>query len=116
LFRIGPYRIACSKSKFGLPSSKFGRASDNFRGIALGSIFNKLFDNIVLFRYGSNLMSSELQFGFKAKSSTSLCSMVLKETMSYYINDQSPVFCMCLDASKAFHRVEYCKLFRLLIL
>jgi len=50
-------------------------ASDNFRGIALGSIFNKLFDNIVLFRYGNNLMSSELQFGFKAKSSTSLCSM-----------------------------------------
>jgi len=57
-------------------------ASDNFRGIALGSIFNKLFDNIVLYRYGSNLMSSELQFGFKTRSSTGLCSMVLKETMS----------------------------------
>jgi len=90
-------------------------ASDDFRGIALGSIFNKLFDNIVLYRYGSNLMSPELQFGFKTKSSTSLCSMVLKETMSYYTKNQSPVFCMFLDASKAFDREKYCKLFRLLL-
>ena len=44
--------------------------SENYRGIALGSIFSKLCDNIVLHRYGSNLISSELQFGFKAKSST----------------------------------------------
>jgi hypothetical protein len=40
--------------------------------------------------------------------------MILKETVSYYIKNQSSVFCTFLDASKAFDRVQYCKLFRLL--
>ena len=89
--------------------------SENYRGIALGSIFGKLFDNIVLHRYGSNLVSSEFQFGFKTKSSTAMCSMVLKETLAYYSKNQSSVFCTFLEASKAFDRVQYCKLFRILI-
>jgi hypothetical protein len=67
--------------------------SSNFRGIALSSIYGKLFDNIVLSRYGDRLFSSELQFGFKARSSTSLCSMVLKESLAYYASHQSTVFC-----------------------
>jgi hypothetical protein len=53
--------------------------------------------------------------GFKRNSSTNLCSMVLKETLSYYINNQTPVFCTFMDASKAFDRIHYCKLFKLLI-
>jgi len=89
--------------------------SSNFRGITRSSIYGKLFDNIVLFRYGERLLSSELQFGFKAKSSTNLCSMVLKEFMAYYVNHQSSVFCTFLDASKAFDRLKYCKLFKLLV-
>jgi hypothetical protein len=64
-----------------IPKGNKGNVTDsnNFRGIMLSSIFTKLFDNIVLFRYGDRLSSSELQFGFKAKSSTNSCSMVLKE-------------------------------------
>jgi Reverse transcriptase (RNA-dependent DNA polymerase) len=41
--------------------------------------------------------------------------MVLKESLSYYAHHQSSVFCTFLDASKAFDRVRYCKLFRLLV-
>ena len=89
--------------------------SSNFRGITLSSIFGKLFDNIVLSRYGDRLFSSELQFGFKAKSSTNLCSMVLKESIAYYVKHQSSVFCTFLDATKAFDRLRYCKLFKLLV-
>ncbi len=44
-----------------------------------------------------------------------MCTMVLKETISYYIKHQSSVYCTFLDASKAFDRVHYCKLFRLLV-
>ena len=41
--------------------------------------------------------------------------MVLKEAISYYINNGSSVFCILLDATKAFDRVEYVKLFKLLM-
>lgn len=100
-----------------IPKGKNVNTSDstNYRGIALSSLYGKLFDNIVLSRYSSLLLSSELQFGFKAKSSTNLCSMVLKESIAYYVKNQSSVFCTFLDATKAFDRLHYCKLFRLLI-
>ena len=74
--------------------------------------FVKLFDNIVMCQYHDQLCSSELQFGFKRKSSTHMCTMVLKETMSYYVHNSSPVCCVFLDATKAFDRVNYVKLFR----
>jgi hypothetical protein len=78
-------------------------------------VYGKIFDNIILSRYGDKLMSCDYQFGFKSKSSTNLCSMALKETITYYAQQQSPVFCTFLDATKAFDRINYCKLFTLLI-
>jgi len=60
-------------------------------------------------------MSSDLQFGFKAECSAKLCSMILRETMSYYVNNSSMVFRTFLDATKALDRIRYCKLYRLLI-
>ena len=89
--------------------------STNFRGIALSSLYCKIFDYIILNRYCDKLVSSELQFGFKANHSTNLCSMVLKESISYYNQHQTPVFCTFLDATKAFDRLHYCKLFKLLL-
>ena len=59
-------------------------SSDNFRGIALSSIFVKLFENIIMYKYANKLHTFELQFGFKKNSSTHMCTMVLKETLSYY--------------------------------
>ena len=44
-----------------------------------------------------------------------MCSTVLKETLSYYNRNNTTTFCSFLDATKAFDRVNYCKLFRLLI-
>jgi len=39
--------------------------SSQYRGIALSSVYGKIFDNIVLSRYSKIVASSELQFGFK---------------------------------------------------
>ena len=58
----------------------------------------------MLSRYHGKLITSDLQFGFKAKCSTNLCSMILKETMSYYVENDSIVFCTFLDATKAFDK------------
>jgi hypothetical protein len=89
--------------------------STNYRGIALSSILGKIFDAHVLNRYDKLLSSSNLQFGFKVGYSTSMCSMLLKETLEHYRRNKSTVFCTMLDATKAFDRVEYCKLVSLLL-
>ena len=41
--------------------------------------------------------------------------MILKEYVAYYINSGRTVYFTMLDATKAFDRVEYCKLFKFLI-
>jgi len=89
--------------------------SANFRGITLSSIFVKIFDHIILQKYHDCFFTSELQFGFKARHSTHMCTMILKESLAYYKTNNSTAFCTFLDASKASDRVRYCKLFRLLI-
>jgi len=40
-----------------------------------------------------------------------ICSMVLKETISYTVNHGSSEFYVFLDATKAFDRVQNCSLF-----
>ena len=68
--------------------------STNFRGIALSSdFFCKLLDIIILDKFHDKLCTSDHQFGFKSKSSATMCTMVLKETLAYYRSNQSSVYC-----------------------
>jgi hypothetical protein len=59
----------------------FKSDSDNFRGIALGSMYGKIIDNVILNKYYNKLCTSDSQFGFKHNSSTNMCTMILKETV-----------------------------------
>jgi hypothetical protein len=44
------------------------------QGVALSFVKAQLFDNVVLLRYRDKLVLSELQFRFKSKYSTNLCT------------------------------------------
>ena len=56
-----------------------------------------------------------MQFWFKHKRATGMCTMILKEILSYYINNGGTAFCTLLDATEAFERFDYIKMFNLLV-
>ena len=61
--------------------------------------------------FSEYLTTSGLQFGFKKKNATSHAIQCLKQTVDYYINNGSRVYCTFLDASKAFDRLVHAGLF-----
>ena len=44
-----------------------------------------------------------------------MCTRLLKKSVSYYVDYNNYVFCTLRDTTKAFDRVDYCKLFHILI-
>ena len=89
-FRHG-YLPQCIRDCVIVPVPKSGKdptSSTNYRPITLASTLSKLIEHVILLNYGNLLHSSHLQFGFKAGSSTTLCSALMK---SRYINNGSNV-------------------------
>lgn len=74
----------------------------------------KLMDLVIIRRHGSMLQTTDMQFAFKKGHSTVLCTLMVKETVAYYTKRRSPVYGCLLDATKAFDRVKFDKLFQLL--
>ena len=89
--------------------------SANYRGIALTSCFAKLLEIVLIEKSRGTINTSHLQFAYKAKYSTSMCTLLLKEITKHFLERGSDVFCCLIDASKAFDRLRHDKLFRLLI-
>ena len=86
--------------------------SDNYRAIAISSLILKLFDWCVLLLEGHKLDCHELQFGFQAGTSTSMCSWALNSVIDYYNSAGSPVYSCTMDLSKAFDCVDFWQLFQ----
>ena len=90
----------CTSTIVPIPEGCNVNATDSadFRCLALRSIFVKIFDHVVVLqKYHDCCFSSELQFGFKAKHSTHMCTMILKETLMYYTTNNSTAFCKAFD-------------------
>lgn len=90
-------------------------SSENYRGIALASALGKILDIIIMKRYKQNLSSDDLQFAFKDKHSTVMCTAALKEIVSHYTTRGSNLYLCSLDATKAFDKVNFVKMFNLLL-
>ena len=90
-----------------------GSSSDvnNYRGITISPLPSKVFEHVLKLKFSQHLETSHYQYGFKSKSSTSHALFCLKETITYYLDHGSRVFCSFLDASKAFDRLVHSGLF-----
>ena len=89
--------------------------SDNYRGISLVNSICKLFDYVIVNLYDKQLKTSDMQFGFKSNHSTTMCTAIYMEIINQYKMKDSNVYSCMLDASKAFDRVRFGTLFRLLL-
>ena len=99
-----------------IPKDKRGNlnCSSNYRGIALCNALCKVIDLWLLCKLENKLGTSELQFAFKLGHSTVMCTSVLKEIISQYRRKGSNVYVCLIDASKAFDRIHFYKLFTIL--
>ena len=64
-------------------------------------MFDNIFDNIDIEKQVEQIGTSELQFSYKTKSSTVVCSTALTETIEYNVSRKTPVYVLLIDASKA---------------
>ena len=96
-----------------VPIPKDPRASltnrGNYRAIALYSSMEKIVDMLISDRYSNQLMTSNAQFAFKKCHSTSMCTPLVTEVVSYY-NGRNNVYACLLDATKAFDCVRFNKI------
>ena len=93
-------------------SNKDLSISKSYRGIALSSIFSKIFDNCIITAECLALNSDDLQFAYKSGCSIAQCVSVLCEIIDYYVHNESDFYMCSIDASKAFHRVNIILLLR----
>ena len=56
-------------------------SADNYRGISLFNSIAKVFDYVIIGLFGGSLQTTDMQFAYKAKHSTTLCTMVYLETL-----------------------------------
>ena len=87
--------------------NKDPRVSDNYRPIALAPTLSKALEWCILLSYPDHFLTSGLQFGFKQKMSTTLCTGAVKNIVSRYLHENSAVFACFFDSSKAFDLVNH---------
>ncbi len=94
-----------------IPKANGKSVHDAHRGITLSSVFCKVMDYNILSRNPDIFNACDNQLGFRACASTTQRSFAVSDVIKYYNNRGSQVYPVMLDASEAFGRVEYGRLF-----
>ena len=71
----------------------------NYRGIALSSVLGKVLDSVITSLHKNVLGTCDMQFGYKQKHSTTRCTAIVEDIVSYYENMNSSVYLLMLDPS-----------------
>jgi len=84
---------------------------DDFRGIAISPVISKLFEYCFIDRFGSLLVCSQNQFGFKKGSGCSNAIYTLRKVVDSYVSRGTTANVCSIDLSKAFDKVNHYALF-----
>ena len=86
-------------------------SSENYRAIAIGSLLLKLLDWVVLLLEGDKLSVDQLQYGYQALTSTTMCTWSVNAVVEHYNSQGRVVYGAAMDCSKAFDMVRWTELF-----
>ena len=79
------------------------------------SLVLKLLDWVILLLFGESLGVDQLQFAYQEGASTTMCTWVVVETVSYFLRNGSEVFTCLMNMSKAFDMLRHSIMFKKLI-
>ena len=85
--------------------------SSNYRGLTLSPVFSKIFERILLMKFGRFLQTSDLQFGFKKGVGTSDALFTFRNAVNFLNGNGSTVSIALLDISKAFDKISHYMLY-----
>ena len=86
-------------------------STSNYRGITLSCLPAKLFEAAIQMKTTHLLKTDPLQFGFKAKTSTSHAIHAMDKVVNHFLDNGSNVYVAFLDCTKAFDRISHFGLF-----
>ena len=108
---VTSYLLACSFLPL-LKGTKDPSDTGSYRAIAGSSLILKLFEKVILQIWGHLLTSDSLQFGFKARTSTTQCSWLVSEVVQLYLRQGSHPIVTLLDCKAAFDTCKFATLFK----
>ena len=112
---VTPSLLACSFLPLLKSSLKDPCDPASYRAIAGSSLILKVFELVVILLWGHLLSSDSLQFGYKAKTSTTHCTWLVTEVVQHMLRGGIKPIVTVLDCSKAFDLCKFSLLFKRLL-
>ena len=109
--KITPSMLACSFLPLLKSSLKDPSNTGSYRAIAGSSLILKVFEKVIILLWGHLLASDSLQFGFKAKTSTTQCTWLVTEVVQHLLRSGTNPIVTVLDCTKAFDLCKFSILF-----